>query len=456
MATLSTADAPAPAAAPVPAAAPLPTEAPAPTVAPGRAESSTRTETPTGARWGVSTLYARRHPEADLVLWCRSGEATVCLGPADAPLHAGTGELVPTVLSPGRALFVPRGRPHAIRVAPGGVLHPVLLPVDESDRAPALVGDLREHPVGRVRERPVDRALGAALLALSVAAITELRPAVSRLAALQEAVRSQLHETPADLSTPPVAHIDRVVNEDENVLVMAAFGAVTVMLRSPDGPTMPVELPEHMALDIPPGVEHRIVTRGHGIALPVFHAGAASAAFDAAVDPTRAYLCYLPEDVRMLAEAHLVATSTALRPDAWDPIALPRALAGLVQRACVMHVDGSRPADVELLREQVIRDPAGAWSPATWSRLTAPSGADVPATAAAARRRALERAFRRTAGTSFVPWRNTVRAEQAVDLLAEGAPVKAVARHVGFAHASGFSRAFAAVMGRPPTAVAVR
>ncbi|MCK2124975.1 hypothetical protein, partial [Pseudomonas sp. PNPG3] len=86
-----------------------------------------------------------------------------------------------------------------------------------------------------------------------VAAITELRPAVSRLAALQEAVRSQLHETPADLSTPPVAHIDRVVNEDENVLVMAAFGAVTVMLRSPDGPTMPVELPEHMALDIPPG-----------------------------------------------------------------------------------------------------------------------------------------------------------------------------------------------------------
>lgn len=409
----------------------------------------------TGARWGRSSLRARRHRGTDVVLWCRSGDARIDLGAADAPMHGRTGEgmeeLTGTVLRAGQAMFVPHGRLHALEVAPDSVLHPVFLPVEGSSREIDPVRGTEPDLRSSVHVREVDRALGAALLSLSVASITELRPTASRLAVLQEAVRSQMHENPTDIRTPPVSHIDRVANETENVLVLAVFGPVTVMLHSPDGTAVPVDLPEHMALDIPPGLEHRIITREHGIALPVFHPGSAEGAPARSDDPTRADLCYLPAPVRMLAEEHLITTTTAIRPDGWDPAQLPRALADLVQRAGVLHVDGSRPADVELLRERVIRDPAGPWSPATWCRLTAPAGTSIPPSAAAARRRSLERAFRRTAGTSFVPWRNAVRAEQAMDLLSAGVAVKTVARRVGFAHASGFSRAFASVTGRPPT-----
>ncbi|MGO1504491.1 MAG: helix-turn-helix domain-containing protein [Brachybacterium tyrofermentans] len=380
-------------------------------------------------------LRPRVHAEADLVLWCRTGCARV--GVSDAV--PGAEEARPLAVPADSALLLRAGQRHTVEVPAGTLLHPVFLP----PRGAPGTGSPTGSPVVEV-----DRGLAAALLALSVAGTTDLRPAESRLRALGEAVRSRMAGGASHrMRPPPTSHIEWVTNRDEHVLVIAAFGPATVMVRDVAGGCAAVDLAEHMALAVPPGVPHRILTREAGVALPVFHHGT-GLSLDGAEG--RIELMYLPARTRLRAEHHAVAGSSALRPPGFDETALPRALAGLVQRTGVLRLDGGAPAPVDLLRERVIRDPAGSWSPATWERLEGGATAPCP------HRRTLERAVREATGTGFVSWRNQVRAEQAEDLLAAGMPVKTVARRMGFAHASGFSRAFRQVTGAAPESVTRR
>lgn len=60
------------------------------------------------------------------------------------------------------------------------------------------------------------------------------------------------------------------------------------------------------------------------------------------------------------------------------------------------------------------------------------------------------RAFRSVTGTGFSRWRRLSRLTLARELLLRGLPPTAVARHVGYAHLSGFSRAFRAEYGVSP------
>ena len=410
-------------------------------------------------------LRPRVHPESDLVLWCRTGCAHLGVAGPD-----GTRTLA---VAAGSAVLLRAGQQHALEVPAGTLLHPVFLPQSAArrpeppasapgeGRAPDPLGPI--HPtdplspldvVGPVeRVERVDRALASALLALSVAGTTDLRPADSRLRALGDAVRSRMTGGSPDRMRPaPTSHIDWVRNEDEHVLVLAAYGPVTVMVRDRTGAHTAVDLAEHMALDVPPGASHRILTREAGVALPVFHHGPARSS---GAREGQVVLWYLTERMRLLAEHHAVAGSSALRPPGFDDSALPRALQEQVQRTCVLRLDGGAQDPVDLLRERVIRDPAGSWAPATWARL---EGAALSSAEAAARphRRTLERAVREATGAGFVSWRNRVRAEQAEDLLTAGLPVKTVSRRMGFAHPSGFSRAFRQATGAAPESVARR
>lgn len=90
----------------------------------------------------------------------------------------------------------------------------------------------------------------------------------------------------------------------------------------------------------------------------------------------------------------------------------------------------------QLLADLSDRRPLGAW-----------------AEVAGASSRTLARLFARELGMGFNLWRQRMRFQNALDLLAGGAPISNVARRCGYNSPSAFSAAFRAVMGVAPSAL---
>lgn len=304
---------------------------------------------------------------------------------------------------------------------PDQVVHPVLL---------ASSG----RPAPTTTETPVDRPLARALLSLRVADSSDLRPASSDLADLAEQVFGAFLGSAAPAASPVPAFIPWVSNPPgRQVLLCAALGSSTVVVRLDDGTEIAVDLPERMALSVPSGLPHRVRTDPEGVTLPVFHDR-----HDHSPRSQPVELFHLTEDLAVLVERQFMASSSALRPAVWDDAALSRALATHLQRAVVARSDGRPCTAADRLRERVLRDPGDAVTVAEWADRSGCS------------RRTLERDFRRRVSDSVRAWRNAVRAERAAELLAAGHQAKWVARRMGFAHPSAFTRAFRETHGLTP------
>lgn len=352
-------------------------------------------------------LPQRRHDDLHVVLWCRSGRGWVDCAP-------GAGPVTRHLLSPGRALLVPATVAHAIQLADDTVVHPVLLPAGSSTATPA--------PAELLVERPV----AVALLSLCVAGVSELRPATSDLVGLADRVLRAFAQSGSPTGTPAAAFIHWVSNPPgRQVLLYAALGTSTVVLRPADGAEVTVALQERMALSVPDGLPHRVLTEPEGVTVPVFHDLP-----DAICGAESAELFHLTDDLRLQVERQFMAATSALRPAGWDDTALSKALSGHLQRAVVARTDGRDCTLGDRLRERVLREPGAAMTVTEWAERAGCS------------RRTLERDFRRQVGHSVLGWRNAVRAERAAELLAAGHQAKWIARRLGFIHPSAFTRSF--------------
>ena len=103
-----------------------------------------------------------------------------------------------------------------------------------------------------------------------------------------------------------------------------------------------------------------------------------------------------------------------------------------------IHV--TMPADprIRVIAERLVADPADARELAAWADFTH------------AGLRTLARLFPNETGLSFARWRTQVRVRAAIQMLAEGAAVDAVARRVGYRKTSAFIAAFRRVTGQTP------
>jgi AraC-like DNA-binding protein len=98
------------------------------------------------------------------------------------------------------------------------------------------------------------------------------------------------------------------------------------------------------------------------------------------------------------------------------------------------------PADprIRVIAERLIADPADPRELAAWADFTH------------AGLRTLSRLFQNETGLSFARWRTQVRVRAAIPMLAGGASVDSVARHVGYRKTSAFIAAFRRVTGQTP------
>jgi AraC-like DNA-binding protein len=98
------------------------------------------------------------------------------------------------------------------------------------------------------------------------------------------------------------------------------------------------------------------------------------------------------------------------------------------------------PADprIRVIAERLVADPADPRELTAW--------ADYTHTGL----RTLSRLFRNETGLSFARWRTQVRVRAAIPMLAAGATVDSVARHVGYRKTSAFIAAFRRVTGQTP------
>ena len=103
-----------------------------------------------------------------------------------------------------------------------------------------------------------------------------------------------------------------------------------------------------------------------------------------------------------------------------------------------IHV--TMPADprIRIIAERLIADPADPRELSAWADYTH------------AGLRTLTRLFQNETGLSFARWRTQVRVRAAIQMLAAGATVDSVARHVGYRKTSAFIAAFRRVTGQTP------
>ena len=135
-----------------------------------------------------------------------------------------------------------------------------------------------------------------------------------------------------------------------------------------------------------------------------------------------------------------VQRSNGARPDPHER-AVARVAVDLLRRRDARPLELPRPADRRLLRvvAALERDPTEARSLPGWAALAAMSA------------RTLTRAFQRETGMSFGAWRQKLRMNRAIELLASGEPVTSVAYSVGYESLSAFIRVFKRSFGVPPS-----
>lgn len=108
-------------------------------------------------------------------------------------------------------------------------------------------------------------------------------------------------------------------------------------------------------------------------------------------------------------------------------------------RAGVVHVPMPRDPRALTLAETLVADPADARDLAAWGRHVGASA------------RTLARVFVAETGMSFARWRTHVRLRAALVHLADGVPVTAVARRVGYQTPSAFVAVFRRTLGVTPS-----
>ncbi|MDE1930863.1 MAG: helix-turn-helix transcriptional regulator [Alphaproteobacteria bacterium] len=211
-------------------------------------------------------------------------------------------------------------------------------------------------------------------------------------------------------------------------LLYAATGVIAV--TTPAGTWV---VPPHRAVWVPAETEHWIRTST---------AAALRAAFVDSDTPGLPPRCCVIAVSPLLRELLLRAASLALDYDESGPDGRIMAVILDELRALpVLPLHLPRPADVRLRRvcDAIERDPAQTHTLAGWGRV------------AGAAPRTLARLFRAQTGMSFGAWRQQARLLAALDRLATGEPVTAVALDLGYQSPSAFTCMFRRALGTSPT-----
>jgi AraC-like DNA-binding protein len=158
-----------------------------------------------------------------------------------------------------------------------------------------------------------------------------------------------------------------------------------------------------------------------------------------------------PADCPVLWARPTVVAVTPLLRDLVDHLTLPSlqppargraeaVLFDLLEPLSVRTVSLTHPADprARLVAERLTADPTDNRTLESWGRSAGTSG------------RTLARLFTSETGMSFGRWREQLRMQAAMPLLADGRTVEAVARRVGYASASSFVAAFHRTLGLTP------
>jgi AraC-like DNA-binding protein len=211
-------------------------------------------------------------------------------------------------------------------------------------------------------------------------------------------------------------------------LVYAISGVMTVTTK--DGAWV---VPPLRAVWMPPGVTHAIRMTGDVEMRTLYLSDALAAPLPA--------VCGVVHVTPLLRELVLRAVAFPMRWRADGGEArLAAVLVDEIRSAPVVPLHLPRPADPRavFVARALEADPADARPLAAFAR---PAGASV---------RTLARLFRRETGLSFAAWRQQLRLLRALERLAAGEPVTAVALDLGYAGPSAFVAMFRRALGVPP------
>lgn len=212
-------------------------------------------------------------------------------------------------------------------------------------------------------------------------------------------------------------------------LLYAAAGVMQVVTRETS-----FVVPPQRAVWIPGHIEHEVSSRGPVSLRTLYFDDATSAVMQAG--------CRVLEisDVVRALVLELVARGTVYEPTERDRLMLRLLFLDLAETApAPFHVAMPQDARLRRLCLELIADPSDN------------RDLDACARAAAMGRRTFTRRFRAETGMSMTVWRQQARLMEALNLLAAGHSITAVAFDVGYDSSSGFSSMFHRAFGMSPS-----
>jgi len=193
-------------------------------------------------------------------------------------------------------------------------------------------------------------------------------------------------------------------------------------------------VPPQFAVWMPAGVVHRINTRGP-VAMRTLYVR------PDAVDGLPSEVCVLKVS-RLLRELVLAAVSG---PEAYEPEGPMDRMMGVIldqlreQTTAPFALAMPQDKRIRKVAEAMLADPADNRRLEDWARIAGASA------------RTLARLFQSETGMSFRIWRQQLRLQRALEMLAEGRAVTSVALDLGYESPSAFIAMFHRVLGAPPT-----
>lgn len=229
-----------------------------------------------------------------------------------------------------------------------------------------------------------------------------------------------------DLALPSAETWPRINGSHVAVWVLRGTAHADVAERTWD-------LGEGDAIVLPAGVRTRVRVDPDSLLLPLgYRPGTGAPIVPDALTVAR----FGPADVPLLLHG-IVAAYTPLRPAGHRSTALFDEVAARGVRTSGMRSAGPSAA-VAALTGHLVQHPLDRTPLAVWARRT---GTDE---------RTLGAAFRATTGVDLPQWRRLSRMTRGREWLTHGVAPSVAARHLGYAHLSAFSRAFAAAYGVAP------
>ncbi|AEK36114.1 helix-turn-helix domain-containing protein [Corynebacterium variabile] len=197
-----------------------------------------------------------------------------------------------------------------------------------------------------------------------------------------------------------------------------------------------LHLSEGDAVWMPAGHSHEVVVDAGSVALPM------SFPVDLVeVDVADVVVTRVPKRLTGFMLHSVISNITLLRPEDYDPLEVLGVFGDLLERRRAM-VEASlsmptTPSALEIARG-TLDDLASDRSAATWAEQVGVSA------------RTVNRWFRDETGRAFARWRTVARMQRATELMDRGLAPSMVARRVGYAHLSAFSRDFREHVGMSP------